>query len=104
MVSEVHLVVPAGYDDPTRPSGGNLYDLNLNHGLAARGWTVHLHEIPHAWPTPDQVITKAVSRALGDVPADQVVLLDGLIATAAAAAMITHAPRLRLVLLVHMPE
>ena len=31
----VHLVVPAGVDDPGRPSGGNTYDRMLARGLGA---------------------------------------------------------------------
>ena len=34
----VHAVVPAGIDDPTRPSGGNRYDRRVLDALAGRGW------------------------------------------------------------------
>ena len=39
----VHVVLPDGVDDPSRPSGGNVYDRRLCDGLAARGWTVREH-------------------------------------------------------------
>ena len=36
-MSGVHVVVPAGIDDPARPSGGNRYDRRLCDGLARAG-------------------------------------------------------------------
>ena len=48
MKSEVHVVVPAGIDDPLRPSGGNVYDRRLCEELPAWGWTVHEHSVPGA--------------------------------------------------------
>ena len=40
-MTEVHVIVPEGIDDPARPSGGNTYDRRVCRGLAALGWTVH---------------------------------------------------------------
>ena len=42
-VTEVHVIVPEGIDDPARPSGGNTYDRRVCRGLAALGWAVHEH-------------------------------------------------------------
>ena len=36
----VHAVLPRGVDDPTRPSGGNVYDRRALDGLRALGWSV----------------------------------------------------------------
>ena len=36
----LRAVVPAGLDDPTRPSGGNDYDRRVLDGLLRRGWVV----------------------------------------------------------------
>lgn len=52
-VSEVHLVVPDGVDDPARPSGGNTYDRRVCRGLATAGWAVHEHHAVGPWPRPD---------------------------------------------------
>src|SRR3954468_5403363 len=47
-VTEVHVIVPEGIDDPARPSGGNTYDRQVCLGLAALGWTVHEHAVAGA--------------------------------------------------------
>ena len=83
-MTEVHVVVPEGIDDPARPSGGNVYDRHVCAGLAALGWSVREH-------VPD---------ALGGIPAGAVVLVDGLVASGA---LVRQLPRVRLVVLVHMP-
>jgi glycosyltransferase involved in cell wall biosynthesis len=95
-VTEVRVVVPAGIDDPARPSGGNVYDRHVCRGLAATGWTVHEHAVPAASPA-------ALDRAVRGLPDGAVVLLDGLIASPAAEVLVPEARRLRLVVLVHMP-
>jgi glycosyltransferase involved in cell wall biosynthesis len=82
-VTAVHVVVPDSIDDPARPSGGNVYDRRLCDGLAAAGWTVHEH-------------AAGSTGELRAIPDDAVVLVDGLVASAAP-------PRPRLVVLVHMP-
>jgi len=91
----VHMVVPAGIDDPAQPSGGNTYDRRVRDGLGASGWAVHVHEVsgPHA----------ALANALARLPDDSVVLLDGLVASPAPDVLVPESRRLRLVVLVHMP-
>jgi hypothetical protein len=42
-VTDLHVVVPAGIHDPSRPSGGNTYDRRLVAGLNDLGWHVHEH-------------------------------------------------------------
>jgi glycosyltransferase involved in cell wall biosynthesis len=86
-MSAVHLIVPEGIDDPTRPSGGNTYDRRVAQELAALGWTVHEHDV----------------SALARIPDGAVVLLDGLIASPAPDLLVPHARRLRQVILMHMP-
>ena len=49
-MTEVHVIVPEGIDDPARPSGGNTYDRQVCRGLAALGWTVRQHPVPGPWP------------------------------------------------------
>jgi glycosyltransferase involved in cell wall biosynthesis len=93
-VTEVHVIVPEGIDDPARPSGGNIYDRRVCDGLAALGWTVRERAVRDA---------VALARAVRRIPDGAVVLLDGLIASTAPEALVPHASRLRLVVLVHMP-
>lgn len=99
----VHVVVPEGIDNPERPSGGNVYDRWVCRGLAALGWTVHERSIPGRWPRADGAELAGLAEALDAVPNGGLVLLDGLIASAAPEAMSASADRLRLVVLVHMP-
>jgi glycosyltransferase involved in cell wall biosynthesis len=93
-VTEVHVIVPEGIDDPARPSGGNTYDRQVCRGLAARGWTVHEHSVPGA---------AALAPTVARIPDGAVVLLDGLIASPAPDVLVPHARRLRQIALVHMP-
>jgi glycosyltransferase involved in cell wall biosynthesis len=102
-VTEVHVVVPEDIDDPARPSGGNTYDRRVCRGLAALGWAVHEHAVPGAWPRPRERGHAALARAVRRIPDGAVVLLDGLIASAAPEELVPHARRLRQVVLVHMP-
>jgi glycosyltransferase involved in cell wall biosynthesis len=93
-VTEVHVIVPEGIDDPARPSGGNAYDRQVCRGLAALGWAVHEHAV-----RDDAALARTVRR----IPDDAAVLLDGLIASGAPQALVPEAGRLRQVVLVHMP-
>jgi glycosyltransferase involved in cell wall biosynthesis len=102
-VSEVHVVVPEGIDDPARPSGGNLYDRRVCRELTALGWGVHEHPIAGAWPRADAAGHAALARAVARIPDGAAVLLDGLIASAAPEALVPQAGRLAQVVLVHMP-
>jgi glycosyltransferase involved in cell wall biosynthesis len=102
-VTEVHVIVPEGIDDPERPSGGNTYDRQVCRGLAALGWAVHQHAVPGAWPRPGEAGHAALARAVRRIPDDAAVLLDGLIASTAPETLVPHARRVRQVVLVHMP-
>jgi glycosyltransferase involved in cell wall biosynthesis len=102
-VTQVHVVVPEGIDDPARPSGGNLYDRRVCDGLAALGWTVREHSVPGDWPQAEAPAHAALGRTVQQIPDGDVVLLDGLIASAAPEALVPHARRLSQVVLVHMP-
>ena len=102
-MSTVHFIVPAGIDDPARPSGGNAYDRRVARGLADAGWTLHLHEVPGSWPSPDEQSLAALEAAVGGIPDGSLVLADGLVASPAPEVLGFDAGRLRLVVLVHMP-
>jgi glycosyltransferase involved in cell wall biosynthesis len=94
-VTEVHVIVPEGVDDPARPSGGNTYDRRVCDGLAALGWTVREHAVPGD--------LAALARTVERIRDGAVVLLDGLIASPAPEVLVPHARRLRQVVLLHMP-
>ena len=99
----VHAVLPDGLDDPTRPSGGNVYDRHVCAGLASLGWSVQEHAVPGFWTRPDAASFATLAGVVERIPNDAVVLLDGLIASTAPEVLVPHARRLRLVVLVHMP-
>lgn len=102
-MSSVHLVVPAGLDDPTRPSGGNTYDRRLRAGLVDRGWVVHEHRVPGGWPVADDDAHRSLAAQIAAAPDGAVVVVDGLVASAAPETVRRHAGRVRLVVLVHLP-
>jgi glycosyltransferase involved in cell wall biosynthesis len=102
-VRTIHFVVPDGIDDPARPSGGNAYDRHVRGGLRSLGWSVYEHAVAGGWPRPDTASFAALAGAAAQIPDDSVVLLDGLVASAAPEVLVPHARRLRLVVLVHMP-
>lgn len=88
----VTFVVPEGVDDPARVSGGNVFDLRVRDGLRALGWDVRLVA----------VTAEEAASALGSVDDGGLVLIDGLVAARAPAAITAEAQRLRVVVLAHM--
>ena len=102
-MTTVHVVVPDGIDDQARPSGGNRYDRRICDELIAAGWDAPELVVPGPWPQPDPAALSRLARAVASVPDGGLVLLDGLIASAAASVLVPESARLRLVVLVHMP-
>jgi glycosyltransferase involved in cell wall biosynthesis len=102
-VTTVHALLPAGVDDAARPSGGNIYDRRVCDGLTAAGWDVREHLIGGQWPQADEATLAELADALAAVPDVALVLVDGLIGSAAAEVLVPAAARVRLVVLVHMP-
>jgi glycosyltransferase involved in cell wall biosynthesis len=72
-------------------------------GLVALGWSVREIAVPGAWPTPTGDELTGLAAALASVPDGGIVLVDGLVGSAAADVVVPAAARLRLVLLVHLP-
>jgi glycosyltransferase involved in cell wall biosynthesis len=102
-VNAVHVFVPAGIDDPARPSGGNVYDRRVCDGLTDLGWAVHEHLVDGPWPDPDPDTLDALSGTVSAVADDSVLLIDGLVASMSADVLVPAARRVRLVALVHLP-
>jgi glycosyltransferase involved in cell wall biosynthesis len=103
-MSTVHMVVPAGLDDPRHPSGGNVYDRRICQGLGATGWTVHEHPVAGPWPTPDEEARTGLAGVFAALPDDGLVLIDGLIASSVPDVLAPEADRLRIVVLLHLPR
>lgn len=102
-MTPVHVVLPGGVDDPTTPSGGNVYDRRVCSGLTALGVPVHEVAVAGAWPFPDTSARAELARALAGIPDGAVTLLDGLVACGVPDVVVPHAVRLRQAILVHLP-
>lgn len=97
------MIVPDGIDDPSRPSGGNVYDRRLCRELAAAGTPVREHAVQGSWPTPAATHLAALGEVVAGIPDGHVVLVDGLVASTAPEVLVPASGRLRMVVLVHMP-
>jgi glycosyltransferase involved in cell wall biosynthesis len=100
-IVRVHVVVPEGFDDPGQPTGGNIYDRRIGAGLAKAGWDVRVTTVAATWPVPGSGADLA--RVVLAIPDGETVLIDGLIASSAAAQLLPHAGRIRITVLLHMP-
>jgi glycosyltransferase involved in cell wall biosynthesis len=102
-IVRVHVVVPDGFDDPGRPTGGNVYDRRVCAGLAEAGWDVLVTTVAAAWPVPGPGARADLARIVSAIPDGETVLIDGLIASPAAAQLLPHTGRIRMTVLLHMP-
>jgi glycosyltransferase involved in cell wall biosynthesis len=98
----VRVVVPEGFDDPHRPSGGNAYDRAVVDGLAAASRLVTVHPVAGAWPRPSARDLAGLRAVLAGLPDGSAVLVDGLVASASALVLVPEARRLRVVVLLHL--
>ncbi len=99
----VHVVAPEGFDDPGQPTGGNIYDRRVCAGLAGAGWEVLVTTVAAAGPASGPGARAGLARVVSAIPDGETVLIDGLIASPAAAQLLPHTGRLRLTVLLHMP-
>ncbi len=71
---EVRVVVPNDIDDPTTPSGGNVYDRRICIALARVGWVVREHPAYGGWPEPDAAAQARLAQLLATLPDRRTVL------------------------------
>jgi glycosyltransferase involved in cell wall biosynthesis len=102
-IVRVHVVVPDGFDDPGRPSGGNIYDRRVCAGLAEAGWEVRVLTVAAAQPGAGAGARADLARVVAAIPDQETVLIDGLIASPAAAQLLPHLRRTQMTVLLHMP-
>jgi glycosyltransferase involved in cell wall biosynthesis len=102
-IVRVQVVVPEGFSDPGRPTGGNIYDQRVCAGLAEAGWEVRVTAVAAAWPAPGPGAGAGLARVVSAIPDGETVLIDGLIASPAAAQLLPHTGRIRTTVLLHMP-
>jgi glycosyltransferase involved in cell wall biosynthesis len=96
----VAFVVPGRLDTRT---GGYIYDRCVVDGLQDRGWPVTVVEIDDDFPFPSDGSRARAAAALGALPDQAVVLVDGLAYGALPELVRAHAGRLRFVPIVHLP-
>jgi glycosyltransferase involved in cell wall biosynthesis len=99
----VHVVVPEGFDNPGQPTGGNIYDRRICAGLAEAGWEVLVATVAAAGPVPGSGARADLARIVSAIGDGETVLIDGLIASPAAAQLLPHTGRIRMTVLLHMP-
>jgi glycosyltransferase involved in cell wall biosynthesis len=99
----VHVVVPEGFDNPSQPTGGNIYDGRVCAGLAEVGWEVLVATVGAAWPVPDSGARADLAGIVSAIPDGEIALIDGLIASPTATQLLPHAGRIRMTVLLHMP-
>jgi glycosyltransferase involved in cell wall biosynthesis len=102
-IVRVHVIAPEGFDDPGRPTGGNIYDRRVCAGLAEAGWDVLVTTVAGRWPAPGPGARADLARIVSAIPHGATVLIDGLIASPAAAQLLPHTGRIRMTVLLHMP-
>jgi glycosyltransferase involved in cell wall biosynthesis len=107
-IARVHVIVPEGFDDPGQPTGGNIYDRRVCAGLAEAGWQVLVAPVPAPCPAGDpgaraDLARAGLARVMSAVPDGDSVLIDGLIASPAAAELLPHTGRIPVTVLLHMP-
>jgi glycosyltransferase involved in cell wall biosynthesis len=102
-IERVHVIAPEGFDDPGLPTGGNIYDRRVCAGLAAAGWDVLVTTVAGAWPEPGPEARADLARSVSAIPDGATILIDGLIASTAAAELLPHTGRTRMSVLLHMP-
>lgn len=99
-MTTVHVLLPADVDDPSVPSGGNVYDRRVCTGLAEFA-EIREKTLPGSWPRPAS--TTELTAALAAIPDGGVVLIDGIVACGQPEVIVPQARRLRIAVLVHLP-
>ena len=102
-IVRVHVIVPEGFDNPGQPTGGNIYDRRVCAGLAEAGWEVLVATVAAAWPVRGSGARADLARVVSAIPDGETVVIDGLIASSAAAQLLPHTGRIRMTVLLHMP-
>ena len=100
MKKSAALVVPGSLDTRT---GGYLYDRHITDGLRARGWAVDVRELDASFPRPSTSALEHAARAFVAIPSATITLVDSLALGAMPDVIVSHASRLTIVALVHLP-
>ena len=83
-MNNVHVILPDGVHDISKPSGGNAYDRRVCMGLARLGFAIWERMVPGNWPEPDEAALASLADVVSTIPDRTLLIIDGLIASAAA--------------------
>jgi glycosyltransferase involved in cell wall biosynthesis len=100
MARRLTLLVPGALDTRT---GGYEYDRRMAAGLREVGWQVEVIGLDASYPHPTPAARAATAAILASLPANALVMVDGLAFGAMPEEAGREASRLRLVALVHHP-
>jgi glycosyltransferase involved in cell wall biosynthesis len=96
----LEFIIPG---DLQSASGGYVYDRSMVEGLRTLGWRVRVHGLDPSFPSPTPDALAQAERVLAALPDRACVLVDGLALGAMPQLIESHARRLALVALIHMP-
>ena len=96
----LEFVIPGDLQSAT---GGYVYDRTIVEGLRALGWRVGVHGLDASFPSPTRDALSQAARVFAALPDQSCVLVDGLALGAMSEVMESHARRLSIVALIHMP-
>lgn len=89
--------------DPLTATGGYEYDRRILEGLRTLGWTTHVCTLDGSFPAPTTQALRDAEQQFSSLPAQSLVMIDGLALGAMPGVVHAHAERLRMVGLVHHP-
>jgi glycosyltransferase involved in cell wall biosynthesis len=96
----IDLFVPG---DPDTSTGGYIYNAQILAGLAELGWRTRVHSLDDSFPRPTPSALRDARAEIAALPADGVVVIDGLALAGLERVLDTEAKRLPLVALIHHP-
>ncbi len=76
MSQALHWLSPG---DPAQRTGGYIYNARMAAALRTRGWDVHVHALPGAWPWPCGADLQAARGILSEIHPGTPVVADGLL-------------------------
>jgi glycosyltransferase involved in cell wall biosynthesis len=99
-VKRLHFLIPGDLETRT---GGYGYDRRMIAGLRDRGWRVDVVRLDDSFPVPAREARAHAAQALGGIPDEAIVLIDGLALGAMPEEAERAALHLKMVGLVHHP-